>query len=120
MIRGAYVRKFDIIPFLNAQLDPVQNQLEDTPVRSLGHTVLRVQVELLLPLRAEGCQGGAGKGVHERSMRLVGTSFLPDGDQLVLAALVLVAKPIMVIADAPVRQRSGGSKRTLQSNRRRS
>lgn len=62
-----------------------------------------MQVELLLPKRAEGFQGGAGESVHERSKRLVEASLLPDADQLVLTALVLLAEPIMMITDALVR-----------------
>lgn len=104
---ATYVGKLDIISLVNAQLDPVQNQLVDAQVRSVEHEKLAVCVKLLLPDGAESCQSGTGEGVNERSKRLLETSLLPDGDQLVLAALVLVAKPMMVVADALVRQRSG-------------
>lgn len=112
---ATYVRELDIISLLNAQLDPVQNQLVHTEVRSLEDQGLGVCVELLLPGRAEGCQRSAGERVHERSKRLAGASSLPDGDQLVLAALVLVAEPVLLIADALVSrsrlvQREIGSK----------
>lgn len=99
------VRKLDIISFLDAQVDPVQNELVDTQAFSIDHKEFGVCVELLLPDGAEGRQSGAGEGVHEWSERGLGVSSLPDGDQFVLAILVLLAEPIVVIANVLVRQR---------------
>lgn len=100
------VRKLDVISFLDTQLDPVQNLLVYAQVLSIKHKEVGVRVELLLPDRAEDGQSGAGEGVQERSKRGVAVESLPDGDQFVLAILVLVAEPIIVIANALVRQRS--------------